>query len=74
MILAKISLHHVSSAYPHCVLSVSRLSSFSLLSYHTIVSLGNVFSLISSQRDMSVFRDNKIDVIWGQLDRHDYVV
>jgi len=70
IILAKTSLGHVSSVYGKRVLWVPSLGSCSLLSWRAIVSLGKGFSLVSSGRDMYVFRENKTEVIWGKLDGH----
>jgi len=74
MILAKTSLGHVSSVYPEYDLWVPSLGSCSLLSWRAIVSLGKGFSLASFGKDRYIFRENKTEVIWGKLDRQDYVV
>ena len=68
MILAKTSLDHVSSVYLKRVLWVPSLGSCSLLSWRAIVSLRKGFSLVSSGRDMYIFREKKTEVIWGKLD------
>jgi len=74
MILAKTSHGYVSPVYHKRAVWVPSLGSCSLLSWRAIVSLGKGFALVSSRRDMHLFRKNKTEVIWGKLDGHDYVV
>jgi len=74
MILGQTSVGHVSSVYLERVLRVPSLGSCSLLSWHTSVSVRKGFSLLSSGRDMYVFRENKTEGIWGKLDGPNYVV
>jgi len=74
VILAKISICHVSSVYLERVLWVPSLGSCSWLSWRAIVSWGKRFSLASCGKDMYIFRENKTDVIRGKLDQQDYVM
>jgi len=74
VILTKTSIGHVSSVYLKRVLWVPGLGSCSWLAWRAIVSLGKGFSLASSGKDMYIFRENQPEVIWGKLDRQDYVV
>jgi len=59
VILAKTSIHHVSSVYQERILWLTSLNTCSLLSWCAIVALGKEFSLASSGKDMYIFRESK---------------
>ena len=65
---------HVSPVYLELGFWVPSLGCCNVLSWRAIVSLGKGFSLVSSRLDMYILRENKREVIWGKLDRQDYIV